>query len=1130
MWGFSQSFSLVGNSAVSSCEITCRVVFASSSLAAVCVATMDDWEMISHEETAELPTRENDWENPHIFSLNREAAHSPLMSFADEQTAIAGEYKSSPNYQLLNGMWKFQWSKRPSDRPVNFHRRSYDDADWDLIRVPAQWSFEGYGTPRYTNVQQPFSPNDPPNINHDNNPVGSYRTEFTVSRDWDGKRIFLVFDGVMSAFYVWVNGAKIGYSQDSSCQAEFDITQHVRKFGNPNTLAVEVYRWCDGSYIEDQDTWRNAGIYRDVFLRCAQRPVAITDVFVRSTLDANYVDANLTAEVKIRGPSAMLIPSHKLRFTLYHVDGTRLQEPVEVDVPKPKFETAPSMDTEVLAEVKQTYFNPPKWSAEDPNLFVAVITLVGPTGQTLEIQRCNHGFRQIEIKNGVMLCNGKAMVIRGVNRPETDPDTGRASSPEQILRDIRIMKEFNVNAIRCAHYPSHLALYDLCDKYGIYVMDEANIEAHANMALANDANWTEAWMDRCYNMLERSKNHPSVICWSLGNEAGFGNNHWRMREWIKGRDPSRPVHYEMAGTDPCTDIISVMYATPEDMVKLADENPNQPVILCEYEHAMGNSNGNTDKYWNAIDTHPRCQGGFVWDWADQGIRAVDRETGKEYFAYGGDFGDDPNDDNFCMNGLVSSDRIPHPGFYEIKKYYEPLRAAAAAPGDSPQEMRSHGVRITNKNLFVALEYLTPKWSLLQDGVTVQSGELSPLATPPGATEEITIPIDESTLTFSSEHYLRITFVLARDQALLERGHEVAWCQFRFRPASPGSPQALAAKVPKQLSSSGSSVLVEPTADGNALLVSVGPLQTRFWKSVVGDNGRPRCTRPTALEWVKLDGRDVFIGGPVPDLWRPPVDNDLGGGRKSYATVWKDAGIDRVLHRSRSVTWECKSSPTDAWMCMPVPSSSSSYATVRITHDYELLIGGVPSPCVVSYTLSASSADILVAFRFAPSHELPHFARAGMQMVADPAMEQLSWYGLGPHDTYEDRKNGAKIGTFTSTVSDQFVDYSRPQECGNHCDTRSFTLSHGDSVESSSITIKGTPWINFTALHYTHRDLDAARHTKDLIPRKEIYVNVDMKQMGVGGINSWTPCVYPEYQLSADREYSYAFTIAPGKEV
>eukprot|EP00735_Rhodelphis_limneticus_P005215 TRINITY_DN1697_c0_g1::TRINITY_DN1697_c0_g1_i1::g.17843::m.17843 TRINITY_DN1697_c0_g1::TRINITY_DN1697_c0_g1_i1::g.17843 ORF type:complete len:825 (+),score=269.65,sp/O52847/BGAL_BACMD/41.65/0.0,Glyco_hydro_2_C/PF02836.12/8.9e-95,Glyco_hydro_2_N/PF02837.13/2.6e-55,Glyco_hydro_2/PF00703.16/2.6e-07,Glyco_hydro_72/PF03198.9/1.3e+03,Glyco_hydro_72/PF03198.9/0.045 TRINITY_DN1697_c0_g1_i1:62-2476(+) len=787
---------------------------------------MDDWEVLSGDDMEEFAT-ENDWENPHIFHKNREPAHTPLIGFNSEEEAIHGDRSTAPFYKSLNGDWKFKWSKDPRSRPIDFWRRTFDDASWDTIPVPSQWAFQGYDKAQYTNVQQPFEPNDPPHIPHENNPVGSYRSVFTVPPEWDGKRIFIVFDGVMSAFYLWVNGSKIGYSQDSTCQAEFDITEHVRKSGGGNQMAVEVYRWCDGSYLEDQDTWRNAGIYRDVYLRCSPRPLCIADFWVDSSLDKLYTDATLRIEAKVRGASVAFNMPHKLQAALYTLDGALVGHTMSKVVLPPAIGTSPSMDVEVTVVLTQVIPNPPKWSAEEPNLFMCTVSLISPTGQVLEVYRCNHGFRAVELINGQMLINGKPIIIRGVNRPETDPSIGRAATLEIMERDIKLMKQYNINAVRCSHYPSHPLWYELCDKYGLYLWDEANIEAHANMGLTNDPDWGDALMDRCMNMLERDKNHASILVWSLGNEAGFGIHHHRMREWVRGRDPSRLVHYEQAGTDPCTDIIAIMYASPEYMVQLSNENPERPVILCEYSHAMGNSNGNFFKYWDAVAENPRCQGGFIWDWADQGILSYDTETGLPYYAYGGDFGDKPNDDNFCCNGVVSSNRTAHPGLEEVKYYYQPVlvvpatlmgtampmpvasSSAASGAKKFAQGMTqsqatkamctSDTVRVTNRNLFVSLANMAMLWDVLADGLVVQSGNIGNLRTPPGQFEDVPIPVDKAQLPPAKEYHLQVRFVLDKDEPLLAKGHEVAWYQFGYHPTPTSTPSMTSSlRVPRSI--------------------------------------------------------------------------------------------------------------------------------------------------------------------------------------------------------------------------------------------------------------------------------------------------------------------------------------------
>ncbi|MGC9467879.1 MAG: glycoside hydrolase family 2 TIM barrel-domain containing protein, partial [Anaerolineae bacterium] len=658
----------------------------------------------------------NDWENPQVVGRNKEPAHATLLPYQDAESALKADREGSVYFKLLNGDWHFAWSPNPASAPAGFYANSYDVAGWDAIPVPSNWQMQGYGTPMYTNVQYPFCPDYMPEVPKDDNPVGSYRTTFTVPDSWEGRQVFIVFDGVDSAFYLWVNGELVGYSQDSRLPAEFDLTPYLRP--GENTLAARVYRWSDGSYLEDQDFWRLSGIYRDVYL-FATPTVHIRDFWARTALDAAYEDAELQVRVKVHAYDDLTAAGHTVEAQLYDAQHKRVAEHT-AEIPDDASQIGVQ---EWQLEFAVPVANPKKWSAEHPNLYTLLLTLKDEAGEVLEVEGCNVGFRQVEIRDGKILINGVPVYFRGANRHEHDPDTGHTVSVESMIEDILLMKRFNFNAVRTCHYPDDPRWYDLCDQYGLYLIDEANIESHGVWdEPSKDPMWRTAFLDRGSRMVERDKNHPSVVIWSMGNESGHGPNHAALADWIHAHDPTRPVHYESAHDESYVDMISTMYPSLDRLVEFATApGEARPFIMCEYAHAMGNSPGNLKEYWEIIEQYPRVRGGFVWDWVDQGLRRITPspvspgggEDGGtvEWFAYGGDYGESPHDGSFCINGVVFPDRTIHPCMWEFKKVYQPVDV-------EPVDLVAGKVEVVNKHFFSDLSYLDIAWTLSVDGEVV----------------------------------------------------------------------------------------------------------------------------------------------------------------------------------------------------------------------------------------------------------------------------------------------------------------------------------------------------------------------------------------------------------------------------
>ncbi|NLF00299.1 MAG: DUF4981 domain-containing protein, partial [Anaerolineales bacterium] len=841
-----------------------------------------------------MTTELKDWQNPQVVARGKESAHATLVPFADEATALAGARESSAYFILLNGTWQFYYAPNPASAPTMFYEPCFDASDWDRIEVPGNWQLQGYDRPMYTNVQYPFPIQDYPQVPEDDNPTGSYRTVFRVPDGWEGRRIFLLFDGVDSAFYVWINGRLVGYSEDSRVPAEFDVTDVLQS--GDNLLAVQVYRWSTGSYLEDQDFWRLSGIFRDVALWAAPQ-VHVRDLTVRTDFDEAYEDAVLTVRAAVRNYGDAPCSGYRLEANLLDADG-RQALPGSVTAwqaissqrgwrhpEKEATEIALDPRSELLFEVRAPVERPYKWSDEQPYLYTLLVTLRGPDGTVLEVERCRVGFRQVEIRDGQVCVNGAPVVFKGVNRHEHYPDTGHTVSVASMLADIRLMKQFNINAVRTCHYPDDPRWYDLCDEYGIYLIDEANIESHGIWDWpTKDPAWTTAFMERGIRMVERDKNHPSVIIWSLGNESGYGPNHAALAGWIHVADPTRPIHYERATspyqgpeTAPEIDIVSVMYPRVDTIIEMAQTpGETRPLIMCEYAHAMGNSVGNLQEYWDAVARYPRLQGGFIWDWVDQGLRQRTAD-GREWYAYGGDFGDEPNDKAFCINGLVWPDRSVQPELWEVKKVSEPVRV-------EPLALLAGELEIINCYAFTDLSGLEAAWTLVADGEVLQSGLLPWLNTPPGGREVVSVPFERPTgLMAGVDVWLTLSFRLAADTSWAEAGHEVAWAQFRV-PFDGG-------EAPVMLPAAGVPIQVDESAE--RVRVSGGELEASFDR----DTGIICSLRHRGVELVER--------GPRLAVWRAPTDNDLGQPWSAQsAASWRKAGLDRLEHTLRhfDVTW------------------------------------------------------------------------------------------------------------------------------------------------------------------------------------------------------------------------------------
>ncbi|TEU10442.1 MAG: DUF4981 domain-containing protein [Anaerolineales bacterium] len=996
-----------------------------------------------------------DWQDPSIVGRNKEPGHVPLVPYGDRQTALVGDRRACAYFRLLNGQWKFSFAPNPASSPTDFFLTNYDDTSWDAIEVPGNWQVQGYGRPIYTNVQYPFPIDDLPRVPEDDNETGCYRCEFTVPQSWDGRQIFLLFEGVDSAFHLWVNGREVGYSQGSRLPAEFNVTQHVQP--GANMLAVKVYRWSDGSYLEDQDHWRLSGIYRDVYLYAAPH-VSVRDYWVRTELDDDYCHATLRVRAKIGNFCPQRIEGYSLEATALDSQGIAVwSETLTADV-------AVEGKGELTLELVRDVPNPKKWSAEEPNLYLLLLVLKDASGQVIQVERCKFGFRRVELHSGQLLVNGMPVSIKGVNRHDHHPDRGKAVTVESMIQDIRLMKQFNINAVRTSHYPNDPRWLDLCDEYGLYVFDEANIESHGVWdRLTKDPEWEHAFMERGVRMVERDKNHPSVIVWSLGNESGYGPNHVTLATWIHQRDPSRLVHYHPAGNAPQVDILAPMYPTVDRIIEMAqDETETRPVIMCEYAHSMGNSTGNLKEYWEAVRTYKRLQGGFIWDWVDQGIRQMTAD-GEEWYAYGGDFGDEPNDGNFCINGLVFPDRTVQPALWDYKAILQPVTV-------EPLDLEKGVLRVVNGYHFSDLSGLDIIWEVTADAQVLECGRLPTLTTPAGAEETVTVPFAKPQATPGTEYWLGLSFRLSKPTLWADRGHEVAWAQFKLPIRVPAvSPLPVADMPVLSLEESEATYVV----DG-------GGLRLVFAKA-----------EGTVSSFV-YEGTELLARGPMLNLWRAPTDNDANRSEG----LWRGAGLDRLEQHVASVV-----------------ASQPRPQVVRIAVQATLEAPDLGSRCVCDYAYTIyGSGDLLIEMCVVPVGDLPHLPRIGLQMTVPAGLEHCTWYGRGPHETYRDRKNGARVGVYSGTVDDQYVPYITPQENGNKTDVRWLGLSNADGLGLLAV---GMPLLNASCHHYTTQDLAEARHTHELTRRKDITLNLDLAQSGLGSA-SCGPGTLPKYLVPAEK--------------
>ncbi len=1022
-----------------------------------------------------------DWENPGVVQINREpvrAGYVPGWLGAGDRGRMVMD---------LNGRWSFHWSATPAERPVYFYQPGYDVSQWDRIVVPGNWQTQGYGVPIYTNITYPFR-KDPPYIMKDppahytqyllRNPVGSYRRDFTMPEAWKGQQVFIQFEGVKSAFYVWVNGQKVGYSQDSMSPAEFNITGAVAP--GANVLAVEVYRWSDGSYLEDQDMWRFSGIFRDVRL-LARPAVHIHDYHVVTDLDAAYVDAALSVEVDVRN-----LGTQAARDVAVQAEVTTLEGEAVARLSGKLNTIAAGEPARVVlqGQVKR----PALWSAETPNLYGLKLTLADSAGSNQEVIESRIGFVEYEMRDKQFWVNGRSIKLKGVNRHEHHPRMGRHVDLATMSKDAELIKQANINYVRTSHYPNDPRWYELCDEFGIYLMDEANQESHnfgtGSKVLGDNPAWELAHVDRGVSMVERDKNHPCVAIWSLGNEGGSGRNLAAMRRAMEQVDKRRPYFYH--ADESVSDWVDIDYPSIRDLERFFSVEREKGANVREYAHAMGNSVGNLKEQWDFIFQESAHVGAAIWDWVDQGLaKPIGGRTLRygespesltlrpgEYWAYGGEFGDQPNDNDFCINGLVGPDRVPHPHYYEVVKVYQGawFECVDATEGK---------VKVTNHLDFTNLNAYDWRWTLLANGQTVKSGEMKAVAVAPGETAMIQITRPDELPNDRREYIYDLALSLREDMPWAKRGHVVVREQFIVRETD----------------------FDRLSTDRSGELEVVEHEQTVV---VTGAGFQASWDRRNGAMTGYWSGERLLLSAPLePYFWKPTNRNQARNKYEQRLGAWRDAGKDRQLTSARLERLD--SGDIKLAFGFKLPVAQANYVlTYRISGD-----GGV-----------AVEAD----YQPGAGEKAPLMPKFGMRMGVPGDYNQIAWYGRGPWENYPDRKSGSFFGIYTMALDDYWTNYIYPQDNGARCDVRHWLCI--DPVSRAGLMIQGMQPLIVRAWPFTETDIEEAARMCDLRRRDTMTVNIDYQLHGVGGDNSWGKRTMDKYTVPGDRAYHYGFTLSP----
>lgn len=1014
-----------------------------------------------------LFAQKNEWQDPAVNEINRAPMHVNYFAYETQDAALKGIKEKSSNFMTLNGTWKFNWVKNADARPTDFYRLDYNDKGWDNMPVPGLWEFNGYGDPIYVNVGYPWRnqfKNNPPKFPIENNHVGSYRREITVPADWKGKEIFVHFGSVTSNIYLWVNGRFVGYSEDSKLEAEFNLTKYL----NPgkNLLAFQTFRWCDGTYLEDQDFIRLSGVGRDCYLY-TRNPQYIQDIRVTPDLDAQYKDGTLNVALNLVGNATA-------ELNLLDKEGLTI--------------ASASVKGSGKKAVEMAVQNPLKWTAETPNLYTLVANLKNGD-KLIESIPVKVGFRKIEQKGGQILVNGKAVLFKGANRHEVDPGMGYVITPERMIQDIRIMKEFNINAVRTCHYPNNNLWYDLCDQYGIYVVAEANIESHGmgygDETLAKNPAYAKAHLERNQRNIQRGFNHPSIIFWSLGNEAGFGPNFEACYTWIKGEDPSRAVQYEQAHGNEFSDVYCPMYLDYERSEKYCQGNPSKPLIQCEYAHAMGNSQGGFKEYWDLIRKYPHYQGGFIWDFVDQSPRMV--KNGITYYAYGGDFNRyDASDYNFMDNGLISPDRCPNPHMYEVGHIYQSIWV-------TPSDLSKGIVNVYNENFFTDLSAYYAEWELLANGIAVQRGTIQDLKVAPQQTVSVQLGYTLDGICPEKEVLLNIAFKTKKGCALLQAGHTVAKNQLMVRDYKPCDMQLT------NVENSNWSVVTPQIMENemNYLIVTGENFHIDFNRS----NGYISRYDVNGLAML-LDGGEL-----TPNFWRAPTDNDMGANLQLKYRAWLEPGL-----KLKELTGKIE----------------NNQAIVQAIYDMEAVSAKLNLTYIIN---NVGEIKVTQSMTTTPGVNVSDLFRFGMQLQMPKDMDRITYYGRGPIENYSDRNHNTDIGLYKQTVNEQFYPYIRPQENGTKSDIRWWAQTNRSG--NGLMFISEAPFLA-SALHYSIESLDDGvkkdqRHSEFVTPVGYTNVCIDKIQMGLGCVNSWGALPMEKYRIPY-KDYAFTLIIRPVQSV
>lgn len=1008
---------------------------------------------------------QNEWLDPNINQVNRIDAHADFYPYNTHAEAAKRDPKTASNYLSLCGTWDFNWVRNANERPTDFYKENYNTSNWTTISVPGHWELNGFGDPVYANVTFPWAPffsTDAPFIGDNHNSVGSYRKEIEIPDNWQNQCIRIHIGSATSNVYVWVNGKFVGYSEDSKIATEFDITKYLRK--GKNLIALQIFRWCDGSYLEDQDFWRLSGIARDCYLY-AQPKTHFTDIDITPDLINNYHDGCLNIKVTTQGKST-------IKATLTEANNNTIFNH--------SLKSRNGLQHTLNIECK----NIATWSAEIPNLYTLTLALCNTNGDTLQVVKQNVGFRKIELKPelGQLWVNGKAVLIKGVNRHELDPDYGYNVPRWRMEQDIKIMKELNINAVRTCHYPDDPYWYELCDRYGLYVIAEANLESHgliySDKVLARNPLYAKAHLERNIRNIETYKNHPSIIIWSMGNEAGYGDNFVACYKWIKERDKSRLVHYEPSQLTQHTDIFCPMYADYSTMKKYAeDSSAYRPLIQCEYAHAMGNSVGGFAEYWELIRNYPKLQGGFIWDFADQALHRT-RCDGTIEYTYGGDYNNyDITDNNFNCNGIVSPDRKLNPHAYEIRYFYQNIWT-------KPADINNGIVNLYNENFFENLNNIFAEWDIEVDGHKILTGIVNNINIEPQQSANINLGFKRTDLPQNGNIFLNIRYKTKQANGLIAAGQQVAYSQITINYEEP-------------------KIKFDTIANTKPTVIETDII------TIKGSNFTYQFDSNMFLTKMEIDTKQYLKEGSSlrPNFWRAPTDNDFGANLQKRLAEWKNPTLT-LLHKK---------------------ISNSNTICIETTYKITSIKDNILGKLAITYNIN-HNGQIIVEEIFTPNNKLkqaPNLFRFGMRMEMPNNFNYINYFGRGPIENYSDRKVSQPIGLYQQSVDEQYYPYIRPQESGTKSDLHYFTIH---DIANRGLCFTADTTFSASALPYTQEQLCPSdekkqHHSTDLTKTQQTAICIDAAQMGLGCVNSWGAWPLPKYCLPF-KEYKFKFAITP----